>query len=424
MVAQQKMSLSDCLKYAIENSYKTKQAKLDIRNNELVVQEKKSAGKPQVNADLNYQYAFSLREQFLNGRFGTVNDQTVAAKIGRDNSLMTGVMVEQQIFSPAIFAGLELAQTSEELFQLLLNRAEEEIIFDVAEQYYGILKNQELRKAVDLNFERLDGLVKILKLQQENDFIKKSDVEGVRIKITELETKKLQLEGGILTQKMALKLLMGMDLNTEIELEEIILPKPEAVNTIAPNKDNFTVFKLLDKQKKVEEQQQKITKLNRYPKVSAFGYLGFQYQNNDFNPFQNEPWNTNAYLGVAVEAPIFDGGKRNAKVQQSAVKIQKIQNDYSGAEQLVEFEFKRNMADLETQKKLLQLKEEQVALLLNLYDQVLLQYKESTSSLLELLNAEADLRTAKVEYSVQLFDFQQVVLKLLKSQGQLRTLVK
>ncbi len=424
MVAQQKMSLSDCLKYAIENSHKTKQAKLDIENNELVLREKKSAGKPQINADLNYQYAFSLREQFLNGNFGTINDQTVAAKIGRDNSLMTGVMVEQQIFSPAIFAGLELAETSQELFQLLLNRAEEEIIFDVAEQYYGILKNQELRQAIDLNFERLDGLVKILKLQQENDFIKKSDVEGVRIKITELESKKLQLEGGILTQKMALKLLMGMDLNTEIELEAIILPKPEAVDTIAPNKDNFTVFKLLDKQKKVEEQQQKITKLSRFPKVSAFGYLGFQYQNNDFNPFQNEPWNTNAYLGVAVEAPIFDGGKRDAKAQQNAVKIQKIQNDYAGAEQLMEFEFKRNMADLETQKKVLQLKEEQVDLLENLYDQVLLQYKESTSSLLELLNAEADLRTAKIEYSVQLFDFQQVVLKLLKAQGQLKTLMQ
>lgn len=424
MVAQQKMSLSDCLEYALENSHKTKQAQLDIDNNGLVLQENKSAGKPQINADLNYQYAFSLREQFLNGNFGTINDQTVAAKIGRDNSLMTGVMVEQQIFSPAIFAGLELAETSKELFQLLLNRAEEEIIFDVAEQYYGILKNQELRKAIEVNFDRLDGLVRILKLQEENDFIKKSDVEGVRIKVTELESKKLQLEGGIATQKMALKLLMGMDLNTEINLEDIVLPKPEAVDTTAPNKDNFTVFKLLDKQKKVEEQQQKITHLSRFPKVSAFGYLGFQYQNNDFNPFQNEPWNTNAYLGVAVEAPIFDGGKRNAKAQQNVVKIQKIQNDYEGAEQLIQFEFQRNLADLETQKKMLQLKQEQVALLENLYNQVLLQYKENTSSLLELLNAEADLQTAQVEYSTQLFEFQQVILKLLKAQGQLRTLMK
>jgi outer membrane protein TolC len=53
-----------------------------------------------------------------------------------------------------------------------------------------------------------------------------------------------------------------------------------------------------------------------------------------------------------------------------------------------------------------------------------LQYKENTSSLLELLNAEADLRTVEIEYSVQLFDFQQVVLKLLKAQGQLKSLIK
>ena len=302
--------------------------------------------------------------------------------------------------------------------------SEEEIIFDVAEQYYGILKNQKLRAAIEVNEERLEGLVRILKLQEENDFIKKSDVEGVRIKSTELESKKLQLEGGIATQKMALKLLMGMDLDTEIEIEDIVTPQPEAIDTTAPNTDNFVVFKLLDKQKKVEEQQAKITKLSRYPKVSAFGYLGFQYQNNDFNPFQNEPWNTNAYIGVAVEAPIFDGGERDAKAQQNVIKIQKIQADYEGAEQLMQFEFKRNMAELETQKKLLQLKQEQVALLEDLYNQVLLQYKENTSSLLELLNAEADLRTAKVEYSTQLFDLQQVALKLLKAQGQLKKLIE
>lgn len=424
LAAQQKMSLSDCLKYAIENSHKTKQAQLDIDNNELVLKEKKSAAKPQINADLNYQYAFSLREQFLNGNFGTVNDQTVAARIGQNNSLMTGVMVEQQVFSPAIFAGLELAKTSQELFQLLLNRAEEEIIYDVAEQYYGILKNQELRKALDANFERLDGLVRILKLQEENDFIKKSDVESVRIKVTELESKKLQLEGGIATQKMALKLLMGMDLNTEITLEEVIVPAPAAVDTTAPNKENFIVFQLLDKQKKVEEQQQKITKLSHLPKVSAFGYLGFQFQDNNFGAFQKEPWNTNAYIGLAVEAPIFDGGKRNAKAQQNAVKIQKIENDYAGAEQLMQFEYQRNLADLETQEKLLQLQQERIALLKDLYNQVLLQYKENTSSLLELLNAEADLRTAEVEYSTQLFDFQQVVLKLIKAQGKLKGLIK
>ena len=423
LAAQQKMSLADCLKYAIANSNKTKKAQLDIANNQAVLREKKSAAKPQVNADLNYQYAFSLQEQFLKGDFGTVNDQTVAAKTGRNNTFLTGVMVEQKVFSPAIFAGLELAKTSEELFELLLNRAEEEIIYDVAEQYYGILKNQELRKAIELNFERLDGLVRILTLQEENDFIKKSDVEGVRIKITELESKKLQLEGGILTQKMALKLLMGMDLNTDIELVELEIVQPEAIDTTAPKKENFVVFDLLDKQIKVEEQQQKITELSRYPSINAFGYLGFQYQNNDFNPFQNEPWNANAYIGVSIEAPIFDGGQRTAKAQQNAIKIQKIQKDYEGAEQLMLFEYERNMADLATQKKMLQLQQERVDLLEDLYDQVLLQYKENTSSLLELLNAEADLRQAKVEYSVQLFDIQQVVLKLLKARGQLKTLL-
>ena len=88
------------------------------------------------------------------------------------------------------------------------------------------------------------------------------------------------------------------------------------------------------------------------------------------------------------------------------------------------FEFKRNIADLETQKKILQLQQESVNLLEVLYDQVLLQYKENTSSLLELLNAEGDLRTAKIEYSAQLFDFQRVILKLLKAQGKIKTLVK
>ena len=36
-----------------------------------------------------------------------------------------------------------------------------------SEQYYGILKNEELRKVVTVNKKRLNGLVEILELQQE-----------------------------------------------------------------------------------------------------------------------------------------------------------------------------------------------------------------------------------------------------------------
>ena len=417
-------SLADCLQYALNNSHKTKQARLDKENLQHLLREKRSQGLPQIRADLNYQRAFSLPEQFLTGNFNGTDAATVNAQTGRNNMLFTGLVVEQNIISPGLKAGLQLAETTQELHDLLLQRAEEDIIFDIAEQYYALMKNQELLRVIDLNLKRLNDLVALLTLQQENDFIKKTDVEGVRIKITELEVQHRRLSAGINTQKQAIKLMMGMDLSEEITLQRISVDTTVNANATEPDFEAFTTNQLLERQKSVVHSQRQIEKVSALPSVKLFGYLGLQFQDDAFAFGDAEPWNTNAFLGVSVEAPIFDGGARKARLQQQTVQLQKIQNDQDGARQLAQFEYQRAVEDWTTQQEVLRMQQERIVLLQRQYEQVLLQYKEESSSLLELLNAEADLRSAEANRSAQLFDLQQAILKLLKSKGQLKVLLK
>jgi len=104
--------------------------------------------------------------------------------------------------------------------------------------------------------------------------------------------------------------------------------------------------------------------------------------------------------------------------------LKKIQNDYQQAEQFVNFEYQNALSDLQHKKEILKAQNETVQLWETLYNQTLLQYKESSAGLLDLLETETELRQSKIILNTQLFDYQQAVLKLLQTQGKIRSLLQ
>src|SRR5690606_1089844 len=76
------------------------------------------------------------------------------------------------------------------------------------------------RETVDANMDRLVNLERILRAQVENDLAKKVDYNRVKVNMTTLQASKDDLEIGISQSKNYLKLLMGIPMDTPLELEE------------------------------------------------------------------------------------------------------------------------------------------------------------------------------------------------------------
>lgn len=419
---EQVLSLKDCLEFGLENSYKVHAAKLENDKLEHQIKEGKSMAFPHVSANSDYRRMLNLPVQQLPGEFFNMPGETIPIRFGTNNIWTSGISLEQVIYNKSLFGMTKLEGDTRLLYGLLIEQAEEEMMFGIAEQYFSILKNEEQKKVLDLNMERLTKLEELVQLQFENDFAKASDVKKVQVKKATLEVYKLQLNAGIAAQYKGLKLQMGMDISEEMTLK----PAQPTVTKITSDqlaKENQVLFKLMQQQMRLEERQYQITKDEGLPSLVGKGYLGFQFQENEFQIFDSERWRTTSWLGLSLHAPIFDGFARKAKMQQSQVELEKIKLNYDAAAQFSDFEYETALADVTHKKELLLAQQNMIDLSEELYEQMLLQYKESSAVLLELLNAEADLRQANLTYQQQLFDYQLAVLKLLKTQGRVRELM-
>ncbi len=421
--AQQKMALSDCLAFALENSQKIKLAQLDRSNIDYVIKEKKSVGLPQVSASADFRRLIDRPRRHLPGEFFGSPAETVPLRFGTKNSWEGGITARQVLYDKSLFSKRKMEQLSTDVYDLLIQQSEEEIIYGVAERYFSILKNEEQKKVLELNREKLEKLLKMVELQYKNDFAKATDVKNLEVKLSGLKVKRMQLDAGIETQYKALKLLMGMPLHENISIAEEVPSAGQALDTKAPSKENITRLRLLEQQRQLEQQSLQATQNEALPTLEALGYLGFQFQQNGFAPFDGDGWTGVSWLGLGVKVPIFDGFERKSKLQQHQIKLQQIRLKAQQAEQFSDFEYQNALADLQNKKELLSAQKETLNLLNELYQQTLLQFKEDNSSLLEMLNAESDLRQATFLFNQQLFDYKLATLKLLQTQGRLRSLL-
>src|SRR5690606_39100037 len=186
-------SLKDVLKIGLESSYDIKKSRLD--ENAAAYQRKEiiGTGLPQLNAYGNYNNFLNVSPMGIPG--GVLNPETSPNDIdviqfGVPQSLQAGFQLNQLIFSQSYLVGLKAAKTSEEFYLLLTQMSEEDILYDLAMNYYNIVGLELQRENLDANMDRLLNLEKILKAQYDNDLAKKVDFNRVKVNLTTLEAGK------------------------------------------------------------------------------------------------------------------------------------------------------------------------------------------------------------------------------------------
>ncbi len=417
-------TLKQCISHAFEKSPKIKEANLDLTNIEYEIQRNRSAIFPSISAYGNYKRYFDLPIFQLPGSFFGASEDVVAVPFGTNNTMEIGLYLRQPVLDLPLFKQARLANISRNLFLLKKKQTEEELIYEVAKQYFEVAKNLESQKIINVNMERLQKLLELITLQYENDFAKPTDVKNIELRIADLRLKAIKLRKGIATQIDALKLVIGMDQEEPLDL---IIPQNSGVDTtdITSEKEPsaLTPLRLLEKQEEVNQVLLNVTKSQRWPRLVLEGNYFGQYQQNRFDPFRSEDWNRTSWLGLALEVPLFQGMNKKATIQQKELIIERGRITQKQTKEYFKFEQKRTYEDYFYALEVLMAHEAKLDLLQELYDQTLLQYKEGNSPLLEVFNAEAELRQATIEQNQLFFDYRLAEVELMKAFGKLRMLL-
>lgn len=430
--AQEKRTwnLKQLIQYSFENSPMIRITKMKIDESTFKTQEIKSKQLPQISGTVGGQTMFiKLKMDIPAAMINQIPSQYLpiidAIKdIDKLYSLSGGVQLTQVIYNPQLRNGILTAKSAEDLYRLSETQQKEDLIYEIAANYYQILVNFSQLEVIENNYKNLKQAEKSADLLYQNDLGKKTDLNRIKVNIINLGTQKEQLQNGISKQINYLKVLCGIPVNNSLEIDRNELTNiqanpPLSVAAFVP--ESRTEYKSLQIQKNLEALNQKNIKAGYQPSLAAFGQASYQSYNTKFSFNQ---WSNNEVIGLSLSIPIFDGGEKRSKIRQSDFKTNQLEEQMKQTINQMESEYRNSINELRTSYNAILSQDANKKLAADIYEQTNLQYKEGMSNLTDLLDAETSLRTTQDAYDQHVLDFKIANLNLLKAQGKLNTIIQ
>src|SRR5688572_3573285 len=434
--AQQPVSyaLKDILGVALENNNNIIKAKYDFEEGQAKTKEIKSAALPQINinADMSdnvVRQAMVFPKMFADPTAGP-NDYAVV-RAGMQYSTSVSAQANQQLFNKSVLTGIKAAKVGEDYYNYNIARTEEEVIQQVATLFYQAASLQAQRHVLETTLSQTQKNLAITTDRYQNGVARKVDVDRINVNLTNLQTQLRSIDDSYANTINQLKLASGLDMNLAIEvnvplvLDTATYQYDPAITMTEWNWENKIEFKQLSTQLSLYDLERKNFSAGYYPTLSAFANYTYTGQSNDFifSGGADPLWFDVASVGIKMQIPVFDGLNKSAKVQQSRIRRMKTERDMTYTRQQSNMAYQNALKSFETSYTSYLAQKDNVALANSVYDVTLQNYNEGVSPLTDLLQAEYSRIESQSQLIEALLKVKQAEVALLKSKGEIKSLL-
>lgn len=441
-------ALDEAIKYALENSYTVKNAFLDEEVAKARVKEIVGIGLPQIDGSAGVQYNPQLSRFFniYSGPDGFLGDLSSVPGIQpgdviaaqnffqlKSNGDMS-VSVNQIIFNGSYLVGLKAASSYKELSVKMSGQTREQTISQVSKAFYLALTNQERIKLFDSNIARVDSLLRTTLALNQSGFAEKIDVDRVRVTFNNLVTERKKFENIQTLAYELLKFQMNYPMNDTISilgsLQDIQVPDLSGYQ-----QHEYTKrwdYQLAQTNVKLQELDLKNQYAASVPSLSAFAKMGYATQSQtvsglfktnsgiaDSGTLGPDKWYGYSLIGVSLNVPLFSGLQRNYRVQQSKLNLVKTENSVKQLETAIDLEVKQARITFDNAVQTMQSQRENMELASNIARVTKVKYEQGLGSNLEVVDAEAALREAQINFYNAIYEAIVAKIDLDKAYGNL-----
>jgi outer membrane protein len=402
------MTLQQCIDYAMQNEVKVQNAVYDEQIAKYKVDEIRGIGLPQINGSFDVKDFIELPTSLIPAEFfGGPPGSFIGVKFGTRYNTTAGLDASQLLFSSDYIVGLQATKTYMQLSQKSTQRTKIETAAAVSKAYYTVLVNNERMQLVDANVERLKKLMDDTKALNENGFVEKVDLDRVTVAYNNLMVEKEKIQRLLDLGIALLKYQMGMEQSGTIVLADKLADvkfQPDA-STDKFDYSKRIEYSLYQTLYNVSILQLRKDKLSYLPNLAMYGSLSYSALSNEFKPFDsNTNWYPTALIGFRLGVPIFSGGQKHYRVEQSKLAMLKAQNDMKFMQQSIDLELSNARTMLTNASVTLEVQKKNIELAENVFKTTRLKYEQGVGSNLEVLNAETAMKEAQTNYFNALYD--------------------
>lgn len=423
-------SLQQCVDYALENNQNVINAGYEKDIAETQVKETLSQGLPQINLSTGLNNNFTPQSSLLPPEvFGLDPDDLPPGAEIIDGELVNtfqqaydgniALSASQLIFDGSFFVGLQAAKTFKELSSKEHVKTQIDVAEAVSKAYYNTLVNQERLELLEVNYSRLDTLLRETSALYESGFAEKIDVSRVKVQINNLKVQFDRTKQIVELSEDLLKFQMGLTMQDEITLTDEL----DAVDFAVIEQEGF------DYNERIEYSQLqtnlslinldiKNNKVQRLPALYANFNYGYNTQTGQASKlFNNERWLNFGSLGVSLQVPLFDGFLKSSRIQKNKIQAKQLQESFSLLENSIDIEIKEAKINLTSSIENMVAQRENTDLAQDIYNVSKIKYEEGVGSSIEVTNADADYKEAQTNYYDALYSALIAKVELEKAYG-------
>ncbi|WP_071145018.1 TolC family protein [Bacteroides ihuae] len=387
LAAQQRYTLEQCRKLALENNIRVKNSRLEIKSAHQTQKEAFTNFFPKVSASGNW---FNANKALLNMQLAPGMEISMLK-----NGLLGGVTATQPIFAGGqIVNGNKLAKLGVEVSGYQMEQSEKEVLLTTEQYYRQIISLQEKLKTIEIVEQLVNSLYKDVETAVKAGVNNRNDLLQVQLKRNSVTSNRLQVENGLSICKMLLGQYIGLEQdNFSIETTPFDeLSSPEIYKTDHNSALIKTPeYQLLNKSVEASHLQKKIAAGKYMPTVGiGAGYMYDNLMDKD-HPF--------GIVFTTISVPISDwwGGSHTIKKQNLQTTI--AENNRKNSSDLLIIQMQKLWNDLTESYKQVKLAEESV---ITATENVRLNtdyYKAGTVTLSDLLDSQMLLQQSRDQYT-------------------------
>lgn len=240
-----------------------------------------------------------------------------------DNMLMLGATLTQPIYTfgkignavDAVRSAISVSESSRELTR-------REIRYAAADIYWTAKMTDGL---VDIAQKSLDDAVKARRQLTQAGRAARANLVKIE---SDIASKEIDLSNAKFNRDTAhrmLKILAGIDVDEPLTLTDNIPGTFDAI-TAAPKLEKNPEWDIYDQQIKMYEKNARSKRADHLPTLAATASYNYMAMHDDVNVFDGTK-NQNAYWGLALQVPLFDGGASRANATIEAMNAEAARQD-------------------------------------------------------------------------------------------------
>ena len=401
--AQLRLSLDECIRIALNENPTIRVQEMEITRVDYSHKEALGQLLPTINLAGQYQRNLSLQTMYMDTEAGTM-----AIKMGSDNTHAAGFQAQIPLVVPQLWKSIKLSEN-----QILQNvekaRANKlSLVNQVEKAYYALLLAQDSKRVIATAKLNADIFQKKFELGAASEY----DVLRANVAVTNLEPAIMEAENSITALLLQLKVLMGMDVRTEIAPSQQLndfrgeMYARTMSNTLGADTTlaNNTSLKALDLQTDYLKKALEVQKMAWYPTLTGSASLMWHSMNNG-SPFSGLRWSRASNVGLAIAFPIFQGGQRYYKQKQAQIAVEEMKWQRENLERSLHMQVATQNDVIVKNLKQIETNEAGVNMAEKANDIMQKSFKIGAASFIQLRDTEDALMAARLSYYQAIYNY-------------------